>query len=184
MFFDKPVWKLSLAQQATLAGLPQSPTDYNPLYRPDLAIVRRDEVLQAMVQSHYISVQQAIRAERSPLHAKNSALYTQRQEPYIFDYALSQLIQHYGLKTVENEGLKVYTTIDPKMQQLARSAIVAHQPGGSVLDDQPAAGAGDHRPVKRAHRRARLLGDATGRRTSTIPCRPIASPARRSRCSR
>jgi penicillin-binding protein 1A len=139
MFFDEPVWKLSLAQQATLAGLPQSPTDYNPLYRPDLAIVRRDEVLQAMVQSDYISQQQAIQAERSPLHAKNSALYTQRSEPYIFDYALSQLIQHYGLKTVENEGLKVYTTIEPKMEQLARSSILAHQPGGPVLDDQPAA---------------------------------------------
>jgi penicillin-binding protein 1A len=140
MFFDKPVWKLSLAQQATLAGLPQSPTDYNPLYRPDLAIVRRDEVLQAMAQSHYITVQQALAAEHSPLGAKNSPLYTQRSEPYIFDYALSQLIQHYGLKTVESEGLRVYTTIEPKMEQTARNAILAHQPGGSVLDDQPAAG--------------------------------------------
>ena len=140
MFFDKPVWKLSLAQQATLAGLPQSPTDYNPLYRPDLAIVRRDEVLQAMAQSHYITLQRALAAEHAPLGAKNSPLYTQRSEPYVFDYALSQLIQHYGLKTVESEGLKVYTTIEPKMQQLARNAIVAHQPGGAVLDDQPAAG--------------------------------------------
>ncbi len=140
MFFGKPVWKLSLAEQATLAGLPQSPTDYNPFLRPDLALVRRAEVLQAMVQSHYITQRQARAAEHKRLGVQNSQLYTQRTEPYVFDYALSQLVQHYGLRTVETGGLKVYTTIDPNMQQLARNAIVAHQPGGAVLDDQPGAG--------------------------------------------
>ena len=140
IFFDKPVWKLSLAQQATLAGLPQSPTDFNPFLRPDLALARRAEVLQAMVGSHYITYRQALRADRAKLGVKNSKLYTQRAQPYIFDYALSQLIQHYGLKTVQNRGLKVYTTIEPNMQQLARNAIVAHQPGGPVLDNQPGAG--------------------------------------------
>ncbi len=139
MFFDTPVWRLSLAQQATLAGLPQSPTDFNPFLRPDLALARRNEVLEAMVKSHYITERQAQRAERARLGVKNSKLYTARTQPYIFDYALSQLIQHYGLKTAEDEGLKVYTTIDPRTQQLARSAIVAHQPGGPVLDNQPAA---------------------------------------------
>jgi penicillin-binding protein 1A len=140
MFFDKPVWKLSLAQQATLAGLPQSPTDYNPLYRPDTALVRRDEVLQAMVQSDYITQAQATAAERTKIDAKPGRLYTKRTEPYEFDYALSQLIQHYGLKTVQNQGLKVYTTIEPRTLELARNAIVAHQPGGAVLNAQPAAG--------------------------------------------
>ncbi len=140
MFFGKPVWKLSLAQQATLAGLPQSPTDYNPFLRPDLALVRRNQVLQAMAQSDYISQQQATAAQRTKLDVKNTQLYTSRRDPYVFDYALSQLIQHYGLKTVESQGLKVYTTIEPNMQQLARNAILAHQPGGPVLDDQPGAG--------------------------------------------
>ena len=140
MFFDEPVWKLSLAQQATLAGLPQSPTDYNPFLRPDLALARRTEVLQAMVTSHYITQRQATRAEHTKLGVKNSKLYTQRAQPYVFDYALSQLIQHYGLKTAKTRGLKVYTTINPNMQQLARNAIVAHQPGGPALDNQPAAG--------------------------------------------
>jgi penicillin-binding protein 1A len=140
MFFDKPVWKLSLAQQAMLAGLPQSPTNFNPFLRPDLALARRAEVLQAMVESHYITERQAIRAARSKLAVKNSKLYTARSQPYIFDYGLSQLIQHYGLRTVQTRGLKVYTTIDPRMQQLARNAIIAHQPGGPVLNDQPGAG--------------------------------------------
>jgi penicillin-binding protein 1A len=140
VFFDKAVWKLSLAQQATLAGLPQSPTDFNPFLRPDLALDRRNEVLRAMVKSHYITIAQAQRAERAKLGVKNSRRYTRRAQPYIFDYALSQLIRHYGLKTAEDRGLKVYTTINPSMQQLARNAIVPHQPGGPVLNNQPAAG--------------------------------------------
>jgi len=140
MFFDKPVWSLSLAQQATLAGLPQSPTDYNPLRMPDLALARRNEVLGAMVASHYISRQQATAAERTKLDVRAGQVFIRRAEPYVFDYALSELIQHYGLKTVEAGGLKVFTTIDPKLEQLARGAIVAHEPGGPVLDDQPAAG--------------------------------------------
>src|SRR4030081_481731 len=108
VFFDKAVWKLSLAQQATLAGLPQSPTDFNPFLRPDLALARRNEVLRAMVKSHYITIAPAPRAERAKLGVKNSRRYTRRAQPYIFDYALSQLIRHYGLKTAEDRGLKVY----------------------------------------------------------------------------
>ncbi len=140
VFFDKPVWKLSLAEQATLAGLPQSPTNYNPFLRPDLAIARRDEVLQAMVTSDYITQRQATAAEHSKLGVKSSTLYSRVSEPYLFDFAESQLIEHYGLRTVQDGGLKVYTTIEPGMQTVAHNAIIAHQPGGSVLQDQPAAG--------------------------------------------
>ena len=55
MFFNKPVWKLNLAQMSLLAGLPQSPTQYNPTVDPKLAKARRNAVLQAMVESHYIT---------------------------------------------------------------------------------------------------------------------------------
>jgi penicillin-binding protein 1A len=140
MFFNKRVGRLTLAQQATLAGLPQSPTDYNPFLRPALALQRRNDVLRAMVASHYITRRQAAVAERSKLGVHHSTLYTARHIPYVFDYALSQLIQTYGLRTVQTGGLSVYTTIEPRMQDLARNAIVAHQPGGPVLNNQPAAG--------------------------------------------
>ncbi len=70
MFFGKPVWELSLAQQATLAGLPQSPTDYNPLYATDLALARRNTVLEAMVRSGYITERQARAAEHETLVTK------------------------------------------------------------------------------------------------------------------
>jgi penicillin-binding protein 1A len=138
MFFNRPVWKLNLAQMSLLAGLPQSPTQYNPTVDPTLAKQRRDEVLQAMVQSHYISQSLATAVEKQPLQVHANARFILHNQPYIFDYVEQQLISKFGLNVVENGGLKVYTTIDLKRQQEAEDAIHAHE-GGSVLDAQPAA---------------------------------------------
>jgi penicillin-binding protein 1A len=131
MFFNKPVNKLNLAQAALLAGLPQAPSEYNPFLAPDLARGRRHEVLYAMAQSHYITLAQARAADRSPLQVQRNDAYSLKREPYIFDFVRDQLIQRYGLRTVEKGGLKVYTTIDLKRQQQARQAILANegQPG-------------------------------------------------------
>ncbi len=138
MFFNKPVWKINLAQMSLLAGLPQSPSQYNPTIAPDLAKARRNNVLQAMVTSHYISQSLATAVEKQPLQIHPNQQFIQVNEPYIFDYVEQQLFQHFGANTVENGGLKVYTTIDPKVEQEALNAIHAHE-GGAVLDDQPAA---------------------------------------------
>ena len=67
MFFNKPVWKLNLAQMSLLAGLPQSPTQYNPTVDAKLAKERRNAVLQAMVQSHYITQDLADAVMKQPL---------------------------------------------------------------------------------------------------------------------
>lgn len=138
IFFNKPVWQLSLAQAALLAGLPQAPSEYNPFLAPHLALHRRHEVLNAMVASHYITRSQANAADREPLAVQTSTAYNARKEPYVFDYVQEQLIKRFGLRAVENGGLKVYTTIDLQKQQEARSAILSHE-GGPVLDAQPAA---------------------------------------------
>ena len=137
-FFDKPVWRLDLAQMALLAGLPQAPSEYNPFLAPHLALQRRHDVLDAMVKSRYITQSQANAADREPLQVHTNTAYRLRREPYVFDYIQQQLIQRFGLKTVENGGLKVYSTIDLQKQQQARAAIDSHE-GGPVLDDQPAA---------------------------------------------
>ncbi len=138
MFFNRPVQKLNLAQMSLLAGLPQSPTQYDPFADPKLAKQRRNEVLQAMVQSHYIPQGLASAVEKQPLQIHPNTLYIQHSEPYIFDYVERQLRQRFGANTVENGGLKVYTTIDPKIEQEAITAVVDHE-GGAVLNAQPAA---------------------------------------------
>jgi len=138
MFFNRPVQKLNLAQMSLLAGLPQSPTQYDPFAAPKLAKQRRNEVLQAMVQSGYIPQGLATAVEKQPLQIHPNTRYIQHSEPYIFDYVERQLRQHFGANTVENGGLKVYTTIDPKIEQEALTAVVDHE-GGPVLNAQPAA---------------------------------------------
>ena len=139
MFFNKPVWKINLAQMSLLAGLPQSPSQYNPTIAPDLAKARRNNVLQAMVTSRYISQSLATAVEKQPLQIHPNQQFIQVNEPYIFDYVEQQLFQQFGANTVENGGLKVYTTIDPKVEQQALNAIHANNPGGADLNNQPAA---------------------------------------------
>ena len=131
IFFDKPASELNLAQSALLAGLPQAPSEYNPLLDPSAARQRRNEVLSKMAQLHYITQAQAVAAEAAPLGVKYGDFYTQRREKFFFEYVRAQLVHRYGTKMVEQGGLKVYTTIDLNMQRLARKAIanVLDEPG-------------------------------------------------------
>ncbi len=135
MFFDKPVNKLNLAQYALLAGLPQAPSEDNPFNAPGAARSRRTEVLKAMVTAGYITQDQADHAEASPLQVHRNSTYQTHHQPFIFDYVKHELIQKYGLATVERGGLKVYTTIDTRRQAEATAALLAHEGGPG----QPAA---------------------------------------------
>jgi penicillin-binding protein 1A len=131
LFFDRPVQKLDLAQFALLAGLPQAPSQYNPFLDPKLALQRRHEVLVAMMKAHYITRPQAVAADHSPLQTHISHKYSsQPLEPYVFDYVVKQLDARYGAKRVQTGGLKVYTTINLRDQQLAREALFSHEKGG------------------------------------------------------
>jgi penicillin-binding protein 1A len=143
LFFDKPVWKLSLADVALIAGLPQAPSQYNPFLYPKLARRRRGDVLRAMVAADYITPRQAAAASRKPLGVHANTLYTAKRQPYVFDYVEHQLIQRFGANAVANGGLKVYTTIDPKRQEQAEQAILAHEGGPG----QPAAAVASIDPV-------------------------------------
>ena len=94
IFFDKPVSKLTLAQAALLAGLPQAPSEYNPFIDRAAARQRRAEVLQAMVTADYITQAQANAANRKPLEVKSGGdIYSVREQPYVFDYVQQQVAQ-------------------------------------------------------------------------------------------
>jgi penicillin-binding protein 1A len=123
-YFSKRAQHLTLSQAALLAGLPQAPTLFDPFHRPQDAIARRDEVLRAMLANNYITATQYADAvaERN-LHLKAGRLYTRIREPYFFSYVRDELQKQYGSNTVRTGGLRVYTTIDPRLQRLALSAI-------------------------------------------------------------
>src|SRR3954470_17397889 len=131
IFFSKHAKDLTLEQGALLAGLPQAPSEYNPFKNPSAALGRRNEVLRAMVKSHYITQAEALTAMNKPLALRAGNKYFRRSEPYFFDYVSELLIEKYGLNTYRRGGLKVYTTIDPSLQQAARTSIEnqLNQPG-------------------------------------------------------
>src|SRR3954468_11235066 len=123
MYFGKPASALTLPQAGVLPGLPQAPSLYNPFRDQRRALSRRNEVLRAMVKQGYITPATAQEAMASPLGVRDSRYYTERRESYFFDYVKDQLIKRYGLQTVRKGGLRVYTTIDLRLQRLARKAI-------------------------------------------------------------
>ena len=131
ILFDKPVSDLDLEQSALLAGLPQAPSQYNPLLYPAAARERRNEVLAKMAELHYISKALAKQTERAPLETHRGYYYSEVIEKFFFEYVRQQLIERYGAKTVEHGGLKVYTTLDLNMQRLAHNAIaeILDEPG-------------------------------------------------------
>ncbi len=126
VFFAKDVEDLGLREEALLAGLPQAPSDYNPFLSPKLAQQRRNQVLDAMAGQGYITPAKAAKVKQEPLGLKRGFGYEQRDEQYFFDFVQDELIQRYGLKTVQQGGLKVYTTLDPKLQAAAQQAIAAN----------------------------------------------------------
>ena len=123
IFFSKPVWKLKLPEAALLAGLPQAPSQYNPLLNPRAAEARRNQVLRQMEKQGYISEDRARRAMATGLRVDLDESYFEHREPFFFDYVENRLIDEYGPQKVRRGGLEVHTTIDPEMQRVGLEAM-------------------------------------------------------------
>src|SRR3954453_15138333 len=123
IFFDKPAADLKLRDAALLAGLPQAPSQYNPFLNPKAALARRNDVLQRMADQGYIKQRTAARTQRMGLGVKRNHYYTNRREGYFFDFVKQELIDRYGLDTVRRGGLRIDTTIDLRLQKLARKTM-------------------------------------------------------------
>lgn len=123
-YFARPVSTLDVAQCALLAGIPRSPTLYNPLIDPDAALGRRHEVLGLMRRNGYISAAQLAQADAEPL-----ALAAPGQgilAPHFVLYVASLLEARYGRDALERGGLQVTTTLDLNLQRQAEAAVAAH----------------------------------------------------------
>jgi penicillin-binding protein 1A len=123
IYFSKPAWRLRLEQAALLAGLPQAPSEYNPILHPHEALARRNAVLAKMAHLGYISQARAREAEQRGLGLAVSGSYFEHREPYFFEYVENELIERYGADAVRNGGLRVYTTLDPRLQEVGLEAM-------------------------------------------------------------
>jgi 1A family penicillin-binding protein len=131
-FFGKSAGGLTLAEASLLAGLPKSPTRFNPFRYPERARARQQVVLQRMVATGMISRQEASEAEAASvdLRAQGRSL---RVDSYFLDAVMKSLEETYSPEVVYHGGLRVYTTLDVGMQQRAETAL---QQGIAQLESQ------------------------------------------------
>jgi len=134
LYFDKSVHELSVAEAAYLAALPKAPNNYHPFRQRERAMERRDYVIERMLEDHYITAQQAEQARKEPLKI------TQRPAgahifaaEYFAEEVRRYLSDNYSEKQLYEGGLSVRTTLDPKMQMLARKVLVE---GFTHFDEQ------------------------------------------------
>ncbi len=139
-FFGKPALELNLAEAALLAGLPKSPTRYNPYRYFARAQKRQQVVLARMVAVGYITAEQAQAASQANLQLAPLAAGSPRGS-YFLDLVLNDLEERYGPEVVYHGGLKVSTTLDPQQQAWAIESL---QNGLLKLDELMGINAADN----------------------------------------
>jgi penicillin-binding protein 1B len=122
-YFGKDIRQLDLPECAMLAGIVQRPNYFNPFRHPERVIDRRNLVLDSMVETGSITKEQAERAKSSPLHLASTTSVDASEAPYFVDLVHEQLNQKLGERDFNREGLRIYTSLDPDLQQLATKAV-------------------------------------------------------------
>jgi penicillin-binding protein 1B len=123
-YFGKDLRQLDLQECALLAGIIQSPSRLNPFRHPDRALERRNLVLDAMVETGGIRKAQADEAKAAPEGISPGA-FDAGEAPYFVDLVRDQLIQRLGDTDYNQHGLRIYTSLDPHLQQIAQDAVAA-----------------------------------------------------------
>ena len=120
-YFGKNINDLDLAESSFIAGLPQSPSRYNPFVSFENAKNRQKYVLEQMAKNNFISEAEAEAAYDEPIYLRpNKHLM---HAPHFVLYVLNELDEKYGSETVRKEGLQVYTTLDLNLQIEAERII-------------------------------------------------------------
>lgn len=123
LYFGKSARDLTLAEASLLAGLPQAPTTYSPFSHSESAKARQAQVLDRMVEDGYISREAAEEAKKASLDFASPG--TDLKAPHFVMYVRDQLVEKYGLRKVEQGGLRVTTTLDLELQEDAQASVAA-----------------------------------------------------------
>jgi penicillin-binding protein 1A len=146
VYFNRRASELGPAQAALITGLIQAPSAYDPFGNPERALERRNEVLLAMHETGALPAQAYEDAVALPLNLRRGHLFDTQREPYFFEFVRQQLVEAYGEETVRRGGLRVYTTVNPRYQVLARQAINEElggsgDPASAIVSIDPRTGA-------------------------------------------
>jgi penicillin-binding protein 1A len=126
VYFDKSVNELTLAEASYLAALPKAPAALHPVRNRDRAIERRNYVIDRLLENGWIKPADAVAARKEPLivTSRTNAAHIFAGE-YFAEEVRRDIFERYGEKKLYEGGLSVRTTLDPKLQVMARKSMVA-----------------------------------------------------------
>jgi penicillin-binding protein 1A len=181
-FFGTSARRLTLPQAALLAGIVQDPSGDDPFIDPAAARTRRLEVLDAMSAQGVVSAADAAAAARAPLPRHPHRLPTSHVAPYFVEYVIQQLVNRFGAATAFGGGLRVYTTLDPRVQRDANRAATEvlgrpDDPAVSIVAVDPHTGAVKALVGGRNFRRQQFDVAVDGRRQPGSAFKPFALAA-------
>lgn len=135
-YFNISAKDLSVGQSALLAGLLKAPEGLSPYHSPEKARARQLLVLHNMVKHGFITEEQAETAKKQDWDLKPRIAHHAKYS-YFITYVIQELMDQFGEDVVRRGGLKVYTTLDPQVQEAAEKLIedaVKKAPRGSNID--------------------------------------------------
>ncbi len=122
VYFGKTLDQLSIAEMATLAGIPTAPSTVNPVANAEAAKVRRAHVLGRMLDLNYITQAEYNQAKSSPMESRLHGASIEVDAPYVAEMVRNDMQSKYG-DAVYTAGYKVFTTIDSRLQAAATVAL-------------------------------------------------------------
>lgn len=122
VYFDKPLDMLDVADVALLAGLPKAPSRFNPIADPERARVRRDYVLDRMLELGFISAEQHEKEIARRITARLHSLPIQVAAPYVAEMVRVWALEQFG-PAAYTDGLSIYTTLCSRLQALAQQSL-------------------------------------------------------------
>jgi len=124
VYYGLSVDELSVSQVAMIAGLPKAPSRYNPIINPDRALVRRNYVLGRMHELRFIDEETYRNSIEAEVTSSRHYSRVEVDAPYIGEMVRSIIVNAFGAADAYNKGYRVYTTVDTRLQQAARQALV------------------------------------------------------------
>jgi len=131
-YFNKDLKDVTPAEAALIAGIIQAPSYLSPYRHPERALERRNLVLDAMVETHSLTQAEAEKAKATPLKLAPPNVEAS-DAPYFVDLLRETLISKLDERQMNDQGYRIYSTIDPDLQKAAAAAV---QSGIKLVDDQ------------------------------------------------
>ncbi|WP_281545071.1 PBP1A family penicillin-binding protein [Grimontia sp. SpTr1] len=123
VYFGKDLKDLTLSELATLAGMPKAPSTMNPIYSVERATNRRNVVLKRMLDEGYVTRSEYEQARNEPIVSRYHGAEIELNAPYMAEMARAWAVEKYG-EDVYESGMKVYTTLDSRLQNAAEKAAI------------------------------------------------------------